>query len=48
MGVAIMAERTGLVIRRPRVPDDEITAIIGPPGFLTGCEVSGDLAALAR
>jgi hypothetical protein len=35
------------VIRRPRVADDEITAIIGLPDFLTGCEVTGDLAALA-
>jgi hypothetical protein len=35
------------VIRRPRVADDEITAIIGPPDFLTGCEVTGALAALA-
>ena len=35
------------VIRRPQVPDDEIRAIIGPPDFLTGCEVTGDLAALA-
>jgi len=34
------------VIKRPRVPDDEITGIIGPPDFLTGCEVTGDLAAL--
>jgi hypothetical protein len=35
------------VIRRPRVPDVEITGIIGLPDFLTGCEVTGDLAALA-
>jgi len=36
------------VIRRPRVADGEITAIIGPPDFLTGCQVTGDLAALAN
>lgn len=35
------------VIRRPRVADDEITGIIGAPDFLTGCEVTGELAALA-
>ena len=35
------------VIRQPGVPDDEITTIIGPPDFLTGCEVTGELAALA-
>jgi DNA gyrase/topoisomerase IV, subunit A len=36
------------VIRRPQATDEEIVAIIGPPDFLTGCEVAGDLTALAR
>lgn len=35
------------VIRRPQVTDEEIAAIIGPPDFLTGCEVLGDMTALA-
>jgi hypothetical protein len=34
-------------IRRPQATDEDLTAIIGPPDFLTGCEVTGDLAALA-
>jgi len=35
------------VIRRPEVTDEDLTAIIGPPDFLTGCEVIGDLASMA-
>jgi hypothetical protein len=35
------------VIRQPDTPSEDITALIGPPDFLTGCTVSGDLAALA-
>jgi hypothetical protein len=35
------------VIRHPRVSDRELTEIIGPPDFLTGCAVTGDLAAMA-
>lgn len=31
----------------PGVSDAEIVDLVGPPGFLTGCEVSGDLAGLA-
>jgi hypothetical protein len=35
------------IIRRPQATDEDLTDIIGPPDFLTGCEVIGDLAALA-
>jgi len=35
------------VIRRPRISNRDVTDIIGPPDFLTGCTVTGDLAALA-
>jgi DNA gyrase/topoisomerase IV subunit A len=35
------------VIRRARVSSKDLIEIIGPPDFLTGCTVSGDLAALA-
>jgi hypothetical protein len=35
------------VIRHPRVSDRELTEIIGPPDYLTGCAVTGDLAAMA-
>jgi hypothetical protein len=35
------------VIRRPKVTGNELISIIGPPDFLTGCTVTGDLAALA-
>jgi len=35
------------VIRHPRVSDGELTEIIGAPDFLTGCAVTGDLAAMA-
>jgi hypothetical protein len=34
------------VIRRPQVTDEEIAAIIGPPDFLTGCKLLGDMPAL--
>ena len=33
------------VIRRPKVTGDELIAMIGPPDFLTGGTVTGDLAA---
>jgi hypothetical protein len=35
------------VLLRPRLPGARITSIVGPPDFLTGCTVTGDLAALA-
>jgi len=34
-------------IRRPGVTDAELTGMVGPPYFLTGCAVAGDLTALA-
>jgi DNA gyrase/topoisomerase IV, subunit A len=35
------------VLTRPKMPDSELTAIVGQPSFLTGCQVTGDLEALA-
>jgi DNA gyrase/topoisomerase IV subunit A len=35
------------VIQRPRVTNDHLIDVIGPPYFLNGCTVSGDFAALA-
>jgi hypothetical protein len=35
------------VIRRPQVTDAELVETAGTPDFLTGCTVTGDLAALA-
>ena len=35
------------VLLRPRLPGALITGIAGPPDFITGCTVTGDLAALA-
>ena len=35
------------VLGKPRLPGPVITAIVGPPDFITGCTVTGDLAALA-
>jgi DNA gyrase/topoisomerase IV subunit A len=35
------------VIQRPRVTDAELVEMVGMPDFLTGCTVTGDLAALA-
>jgi DNA gyrase/topoisomerase IV subunit A len=35
------------VIQRPQTADTELTKTIGMPDFLTGCTVTGDLAALA-
>ena len=34
------------VLRRPRLTAKQIADIIGPPDFLTGCTVTGDLAGL--
>ena len=35
------------VLLRPRLTARQITALVGPPDFITGCTVTGDLAALA-
>jgi hypothetical protein len=35
------------VIRRPEIPDQELAVIVGPPFFVTGCEVITGQAALA-
>ena len=35
------------VLARPRLSGSLITGIVGPPDFITGCTVTGDLAALA-
>jgi len=35
------------VLARPRVPGRQITALVGPPDFITGCAVTGDLAGQA-
>jgi hypothetical protein len=35
------------VLLRPRLPGSQITGLAGPPDFITGCAVTGDLAALA-
>jgi hypothetical protein len=35
------------VLLKPRLPGPVITATVGPPDFITGCTVTGDLAALA-
>jgi hypothetical protein len=35
------------VIRRPRVSGNDLSDMVGPPDFLTGCTVTGDFAALA-
>jgi hypothetical protein len=34
-------------IKRPGVTDAELTSMVGPPYFMTGCAVAGDLTALA-
>ena len=35
------------VLHKPRLSGSLITGIVGPPDFITGCTVTGDLAALA-
>ncbi len=35
------------VMRHPEATSEEIVDIVGPPDFITGCTVTGDLAALA-
>lgn len=34
-------------IKRPGVTDAQLTGMVGPPHFMTGCAVAGDLTALA-
>src|SRR5580693_8348289 len=34
-------------VKRPSVTDAELTDMVGPPYFMTGCTVAGDLPALA-
>jgi DNA gyrase/topoisomerase IV subunit A len=34
-------------VKRPSVTDAELTGMVGPPYFMTGCTVAGDLPALA-
>jgi DNA gyrase/topoisomerase IV subunit A len=35
------------LVQDPGLSDPEIAGLVGPPDFLTGCDVSGDLSALA-
>jgi hypothetical protein len=35
------------VLARPRLPARQITDLVGPPDFITGCTITGDLAAFA-
>ncbi|HET7017338.1 MAG TPA: hypothetical protein VFI65_25680 [Streptosporangiaceae bacterium] len=44
---AAIIEAIRQVRRRPKLTAAQINAIIGPPDFITGCTVTGDLAALA-
>ncbi len=44
---AAVLEAIRRVLARPKTTSREITAIIGPPDFMTGCTVTGDLAGLA-
>lgn len=44
---AAVLEAIRRVLARPKTTSREITAIIGPPDFITGCTVTGDLAGLA-
>ncbi len=43
---AAVIEAVRQVLRRPRLTAKQIADIIGPPDFLTGCTVTGDLAGL--
>lgn len=36
----------GALLERPSVDDDELVALVGPPAFPGGCEVTGGLASL--
>jgi hypothetical protein len=44
---AAVIEAIRQVLTRPRTTSEQITAIVGPPDFMTGCSVTGDLAGLA-
>ena len=44
---AAVIEAIRRVLARPKTTSGQITAIVGPPDFMTGCAVTGDLAGLA-
>jgi DNA gyrase/topoisomerase IV subunit A len=44
---AAVIEAIRRVLARPKTTGEQITAIVGPPDFMTGCAVTGDLAGLA-
>jgi hypothetical protein len=44
---AAVIDASRQVLLRPRLTARQITALVGPPDFMTGCAVTGDLAALA-
>jgi hypothetical protein len=44
---AAVIDAIGQVLARPRLTARQITDLVGPPDFMTGCTVTGDLAALA-
>jgi hypothetical protein len=44
---AAVIDAIGQVLARPRLPAGQITELVGPPDFVTGCTVTGDMAALA-
>ncbi len=44
---AAVLEAIRQVLARPKTTSEQITAIVGPPDFMTGCAVTGDLAGLA-
>jgi len=44
---AAVIEAIGQVLARPRLPAGQITELVGPPDFVTGCTLTGDVAALA-
>ena len=43
---AAIIEAIRQVMRRPKLTASQIAAIVGPPDFITGCTVTGDLDAL--
>jgi hypothetical protein len=45
-GPAAIISAIRQVLDRPRLPGSMITEAVGPPDFITGCTVTGDLAAL--
>jgi hypothetical protein len=44
---AAVIEAIRQLLARPKTTAEQITEIIGPPDFMTGCTVTGDLAGLA-